>query len=356
MLKKIAFLAILYASAYPSASIALGHDLSKADNLVLRFTGSEAQKLTSFLKDRFRKETDYDQTRYYGDRMSLACSEQDDCYLWLTRKEWQMEGSGNSLNFTLPLKQSTWTGQLSLSEVASQNESMIRLELKDLYYPGTFSFTKALKCPVIKGAEPSASLHGDGDCRLEFSSSPKKGLPYAPSIQFVHNLDNIIVNFKGPWAGKLFASANASEVDPHDSKRLRAQLGPSLYCWNLDPLDQERFLDDSYVCQTKLLRQDGDKVHFSSQGSMKGNKDFTLTLTPIFRKGMLKDFDLHLHAEDRNWIITHCPNYAKNAGFGQCGIFYDLKMDAGLYPIGNSVQGVAVGWGVVKQAVGNNRG
>lgn len=353
MLKKFAISTFFYFLFPLFAFSAVRNDLSKEDNLVFRFTGLEAQKLTTFMKERGRRETDYDQSRYYGERMSLACSEHDDCYLWLSRKEWKLDGNGAAassvLTFTLPLKQTTWSGRLSLTAASSPNQSTIQLQLQDLYYPGTFAFTKTLNCPVVKGETQAGSLRGDGDCRLELSSSPKKGRSYPASLQFVYNLDNIVLNFTGPWAKKLFEAAVASEVDPYDPKRFRAQLGPELYCWNLDPLDQDAYLDDSYVCQTNLLRQDGENVRFSSQGTMKGNRDFSLILKPLFRNGLLQDFDLLLHAEGKDWIITHCPSYAKNSGYGRCSIFYDMKINVDFYPIGDSVQGVAVGWGVTKQ-------
>jgi hypothetical protein len=353
MFKKFAVSTFFYLLFPLSAFSGVGNDLSKADNLVFRFTGLEAQELTSFLKERVRREIDYDQTRYYGERMSLACSEHDDCYLWLSRKEWKIDGNGAAassvLTFTLPLKQNTWSGRLSLSAAASQNESTVQLQLRDLYYPGTFVLTRSLNCPVVKGETQPGPLQGHGDCRLELSSAPKKGLSYPASLQFIHNLDNIVLNFTGPWARKLFEAAVASEVDPHDPKRIRAQLGPELYCWNLDPLEQDPFLDDSYVCQTNLLRQDSGNVRFSGQGTMKGNRDFSLILKPRFRNGLLQDFDLLFHTEAKDWTITHCPSYGKNSGYGQCSIFYDMKINVGLYPIGDSVQGVAVGWGVTKQ-------
>lgn len=63
----------------------------------------------------------------------------------------------------------------------------------------------------------------------------------------------------------------------------------------------------------------------------------------------MQDFELVLRLKGQEQSLTHCPNYGKNEGFGQCGLFYDMKVDAGLYPLGNSVQGVAVGWGIIKK-------
>ncbi|WP_141732219.1 hypothetical protein [Oligoflexus tunisiensis] len=352
MIKKLAINTLLYLFLPWTAFSAVRIDLGQEENLVLRFTGPEAQRLTEFLKERFRQEMDFGATRYHGERMSLACSEHEDCYLWLSRKEW-LPGADDGatstvLTFTLPLKQTTLSGRLSLT-AGPEDKSTIQLQLQDPYYPGAFSFKRSLNCPVVKGVKEQAPLHGNGDCRLELSSAPGKGRPYPPSAQFVHNLDNIVLSFQGPWARKLLDSAPVSGVDPYDPERIRAQLGPELYCWNLDPLGTKPFLNDSYACQVNLRRQDGENPQFSGQGAMKGNKDFALILQPDFRNGILKDFDLHLRAEGNDHTITHCPNYGKNAGFGQCTVFYDMKIDVDLYPIGNAVQGVAVGWGVSNQ-------
>lgn len=350
MLKKLSF-RILSLMLFLSASPLLSQDLDHETSLLLRFTGPEAQKLTNFMKERVRHESDFDQTRYYGDRMSLACRENSDCYLWLSRKEWQMKRNASTavISFTLPVQQNTWSGQVSISDAASSGSSQIQFQLQDLYFPGSYTFSQPMICPRVQGEAGQPTLHGNGDCRLELSSSAKKGLPTSPSIQVIQNLDNIIVNFKGPWAKNLFASAPASEADPHDPQRLRAQIGPETYCWNLDPLGQEKFLNDAYVCQSNMKRKPDAALPFVSQGSLKNDKAFSLTLKPRFRQDILQDFDLILHLQGQDWTITHCPNYAKNAGFGQCGLLYDMKLDAGFYPLGNSVQGVAVGWGIIKK-------
>jgi hypothetical protein len=54
-----------------------------------------------------------------------------------------------------------------------------------------------------------------------------------------------------------------------------------------------------------------------------------------------KNADCYLWLSRKEWQVK--------AGFGQCGLLYDIKADAGLYPLGNSVQGVAVGWGIIKK-------
>jgi hypothetical protein len=334
-----------------SASPLLSQDLSQESDLVLRFTGPEAQKLSSFMKERVRLQSDFNQTRYYGDRMSLACREDSDCYLWLARKEWQADGRASSsiLTFTLPVQQNTWSGRLVISPGLSSQQSQIQFQLQDLYYPGLYAFAAPMTCTRGRGTEEFTSLKKDRDCHLELSTSPKKGLPISPSIQVVENLDNIIVNFKGPWARNLFSSAASRDVDPNDPQRMRAQIGPETYCWNLDSLDQDKYLNDPYVCQTNMKRKSRTALQFVSQGTLKDDATFSLTLSPSFRHGIVQDLELILHRQGQEWTITHCPNFGKNAGFGQCGVLFDMKVDAGLYPLGNSVQGVAVGWGIIKK-------
>ncbi|HET9241227.1 MAG TPA: hypothetical protein VFO10_28440 [Oligoflexus sp.] len=349
MLKKLS-IRTLFLMLFLSASPLLSQDLDHESSLLLRFTGPEAQKLTNFMKERVRYQADFDQTRYYGDRMSLACRENADCYLWLSHKEWQMKRNASAavISFTLPVQQNTWSGQVSITDATASGSNQIQFQLQDLYFPGTYAFTQPMICPRVQGEAGQPTFNGNGDCRLELSSSAKQGLPTSPSIQVIQNLDNIIVNFKGPWAKHLYASASTSEADPHDPQRLRAQIGPETYCWNLDPLEQEKFLNDAYVCQSNVKRKPGTALQFVSHGSLKVDKTFSLTLQPSFRQDILQEFDLVLRLQDRDWTITHCPNSAKNAGFGQCGLLYDMKLDAGLYPLGNSVQGVAVGWGIIK--------
>lgn len=350
MLKKLAayILSLMFTL---SASPLLSQDLTHETSLILRWTGAEAQKLSRFMNERVRLSSDFDQTRFLGDRMSLACRESADCYLWLSRKEWQIETSGSSsiISFTLPIQQNTWSGHLSISTAASSSQSQIQFQLQDLYYPGQYTFTQPMICNRVQGETGLPFLQGHGDCRLELSNSAKKGLPTTPSLQVVQNLDNIIVNFKGPWARHLFSSAPNNEADPHDPQRLRAQIGPETYCWNLDPLDQDKFMNDAYVCQTNMKPKFSTAISFTSQGRLKEDRPFSLTLKPVFRKGIMQDFDLVLQLEGQDRTITHCPNYGKNAGYGQCGLLYDMKANAGLYPLGNSVQGVAVGWGIIKK-------
>jgi hypothetical protein len=318
---------------------------SQDNNLILRFTGPNAEKLRNFMKERVRLASDFDQTRYYGDRMSLACREDSDCYLWLSRKEWQIKKTKVSsvISFTLPVQQNTWSGQLSIFNATSSSQSQVQFQLQDLYFPGVYTFTQPMICSRVQEEAELIPLNGSGDCRLELSNSAKKGLPTPPSIQVVQNLDNIIVNFKGPWAQRLFSAAPVQEADPQNPQRLRAQIGPETYCWNLDPLGQDKFLNDAYVCQSNMKPASSPASSFISQGSS------PLTLKPFFRNGIMQDFDLVLQLKGQQWTITHCPNYGKNTGYGQCGLLYDMKADAGLYPLGNSVQGVAVGWGIIKK-------
>jgi hypothetical protein len=347
MLKKLSLSLMPLLTACPL----LSQDLSQESDLVLRFTGPDARELSSFMKERVRLASDFDQTRYYGDRMSLACREDSDCYLWLSRKDWQLnrKTASSIISFTLPVQQNTWSGQVSISDPTESNHNQVQFQLQDLYYPGHYSFTRPMICIRVQGTEKQVNLYGNGDCRLELSKSPKKGLPANPSVQVVQNLDNIVVNFKGPWAKHLYSSARVIESDPHDPQRLRTQIGPETFCWNLDPGEKEKILNDAYVCQTNMKRRPGAALQFASQGSLKDNKSFSLTLTPSFRKGIVQDFDLALHMKGQEWTISHCPNYGTNSGFGQCGLLYDMKVDVGFYPLGNSVQGVAVGWGIIKQ-------
>ncbi len=349
MFKKLSIGLCLHALIFLCPSYAAENDLSSEDSLVFRFTGPEAQNLSKFMKERLHRETDFGETRYYGDTMSLACNDQDNCYLWLVRKEWQLDENNLSpstvLKFTLPVKQTTLSGRLTLTAPHKESQREVNLQLQDLYFPGSFSFTKAMDCPSVRGPT-DAVMRGEGDCRLELSGSSKKTLPYATSIQFMHNLDKIVLNFKGPWARKLFNSAASIETDPHDPMRLRARLGPTSYCWNLDPLEQDRYLLDAYVCQSSLLKQ-SSKLEFSSQGSIK-DANVILSLKPAFQNEILRDLNLTLEMEGQEWTIAQCPNFSKSSGYTQCSLFYDWKLDTGLYPIGNSVQGVAVGWGVIK--------
>jgi hypothetical protein len=350
MLKQLA-ICILSLTFLLAAFPLLSQELSQESDLILRFTGPEARKLSSFMTERVRPASDFDQTRYYGDRMSLACREKSDCYLWLSRKEWQMSKTASSsiVTFTLLIQQNTWSGRLVLSPEPSFHQSQIELQLQDFYYPGLYSFTQSLTCSRLHATDLPASLSAEGDCHLELSTSPEKSLSTSPSRQVVQNLENIIVNFKGPWAKHLFSLAPSRDLDPNDPQRMRAQIGPESYCWNLDPLGQDKFLDDPYVCQTNVKPGSSALLQFASQGHLEDEKAFSFTLSPSFRQSILRDFDLILNMEGQNLTITHCPNFGKNAGFGRCGVLYDMKADAGLYPLGNSVQGVAVGWGVIKK-------
>jgi len=368
------FLLIVYGFFPSFSSAAVPLKIDQERSLVFRFTGDEANRLNAYLKERTLLESDFGQVYYRGERMSLACSELDDCYLWLDQREWHARTFAWStalvFDFTLPLAKATLIGQLSVSPDAGYGSAKMELTLQDAANHETFALEKPLSCPMLR---PSGliPLEKKGDCRLDLSPVKPKNPNYAESIQYVQNADNVILTLKGPWAEKLFRLSDAVEVDPNNSERLRVQLGPGLFCWNLNPFGTAPYEVEPFACQADLSRamkvgndeneekreenrnEKNSFLQFSTFGSYNSGitavDSYSLVLRPTFKDSLLFRYELFFNALGQEIFMTTCPTRLDSSPPRACRYIYNTAMDVGIYPIANPVQGVAVGWGLVKE-------
>jgi hypothetical protein len=318
--------------------------------IVFRFTGTEAHGLREFLQPRAVEALDSG-LRYYGDRMSLACSVQDDCFLYLSQREWAAqrdpEAQTLTMDFTLPVLRTTLEGRLTVSSSIPDTSNRFLLQLKDNNSGEAFTFNNALDCP-IQWEWKEEFLKGNGDCRLDFGAE-KRYLTYQPSIQFVHNSENTAAVLRGPWAEKLFKAGGKVEVEAEPTHG-RVTIGPHFYCWDLDLPGQEDLpLEERYMCQIKLVPASQGELQFVAEGSTADGEAFTFIMRPRFEKNLLHGFELIQDSAQGAVTIDYCPYDRKTDGPRYCSFALNYKRDVIYYPLWTPVQGVAVGWGVRKR-------
>lgn len=317
-------------------------DLSEATSLIYRFTGTEAVRLKSFLQERMDSELDASGVLYYGNLKSLACSEKNDCFLWLAAKEWQDASHGSQdfqIAFTLPVSDAILKSRLTVT-TSTIGERNLSLELLDLQKPSATLSLQSNACGTVKGSKLPPLAYGD--CRLELSNALKDVLPYPASSEFVQNAENIVVSFVGASAKKIYESM-PDEVDPGIPTRRRIQLGPQFYCWNLQP--ELKNSPESYACQGNFIGTPSDGIF-----------DFS---SPVIYQGQPTHSDLQLNIS--NSIVSSiglsidglplgaCPVYSKKGADRDCKILYNWKLSVDSYPVNPITQGIAVGWGLVPE-------